>query len=255
MHGDRVLASVTGVDRRGRREGAIVEVLERRLNRLIGRFVIEAGIGYVVPDDRRIQRNVLIPPDAHMDARNGQLVVCETGAGARSAASADRARAGGAGRPPDRFAGGAGGDPRTRYPARVPAGRARRSRGGAADRRCSDRGAARRPARVAAGHHRRRGRQGLRRRGVLRAQPQRLPPGCGDRRRVALRASRDAARRGGHEARRRRSISPASSCRCCRRPCPTASARSIPRSTGCASSATCRSTATARSPIRSSTRR
>ena len=38
MHGDRVLASVTGVDRQGRREGAIVEVLERRLNRLIGRY-------------------------------------------------------------------------------------------------------------------------------------------------------------------------------------------------------------------------
>lgn len=77
MHGDRALASVTGVDRRGRREGAIVRVLERRLNRLIGRFVIEAGISYVVPDDRRIQRNVQIPPDARMDAQNGQLVVCE----------------------------------------------------------------------------------------------------------------------------------------------------------------------------------
>ena len=64
MHGDRVLASVTGVDRRGRREGAITRVLERRLNRLIGRFVLEAGISYVVPDDRRIQRNVQIPPDA-----------------------------------------------------------------------------------------------------------------------------------------------------------------------------------------------
>ena len=38
MHGDRVLACVTGMDRRGRREGAIVEVLERRLNRLIGRL-------------------------------------------------------------------------------------------------------------------------------------------------------------------------------------------------------------------------
>ena len=38
LHGDRVLASVTGVDRRGRREGAIVEVLERRLTRLIGRY-------------------------------------------------------------------------------------------------------------------------------------------------------------------------------------------------------------------------
>ncbi len=77
MHGDRVLASVTGVDRRGRREGAIVEVLERRLNRLIGRFTLEQGISYVVPDDRRIQRNVQIPPDARLEARNGQLVVCE----------------------------------------------------------------------------------------------------------------------------------------------------------------------------------
>ncbi|TKR32859.1 ribonuclease R [Luteimonas gilva] len=77
MHGDRVLASVTGLDRRGRREGAIVEVLERRLNRLIGRFTVESGISYVVPDDRRIQRNVQIPSDARLDARHGQLVVCE----------------------------------------------------------------------------------------------------------------------------------------------------------------------------------
>ena len=77
MHGDRVLASVTGLDRRGRREGAIVEVLERRLNRLIGRFTVESGISYVAPDDRRIQRNVQIPSEARLDARHGQLVVCE----------------------------------------------------------------------------------------------------------------------------------------------------------------------------------
>jgi ribonuclease R len=77
MHGDRVLGSVTGVDRRGRREGAIVEVLERRLNRLIGRFTLEAGISYVVPDDKRIQRNIMIPPDARLEATHGQLVVCE----------------------------------------------------------------------------------------------------------------------------------------------------------------------------------
>ncbi len=77
MHGDRVMASVTGVDRRGRREGVIVEVLERRLNRLIGRFTLESGISYVVPDDRRIQRNVQIPHDARLGANHGQLVVCE----------------------------------------------------------------------------------------------------------------------------------------------------------------------------------
>ena len=77
MHGDRVLGSVTGVDRRGRREGVIVEVLERRVTRLIGRFALEHGISYVVPDDRRIQRNVQIPADERQDARDGQLVVCE----------------------------------------------------------------------------------------------------------------------------------------------------------------------------------
>src|SRR5690606_9672935 len=76
LHGDRVLASVTGMDRRGR-EGAIVEVLERRLNRMIGRFEMESGISFVVPDDARIQRNVQVPSDARLDAKSGQLVVCE----------------------------------------------------------------------------------------------------------------------------------------------------------------------------------
>ncbi|MGY3264547.1 ribonuclease R [Lysobacter sp. HA35] len=77
MHGDRVLASVTGVDRRGRREGAIAEILERRLTRLIGRYETRAGVGFVNPDDRRIQQDILIPPDATNEAQNGQLVVCE----------------------------------------------------------------------------------------------------------------------------------------------------------------------------------
>ncbi|MFN9967217.1 MAG: ribonuclease R family protein, partial [Lysobacteraceae bacterium] len=77
MHGDRVLGSVTGIDRRGRREGAIVEVLERRLTRVMGRFEERAGIGYVVPDDRRILAEVLIPPLARNGAKEGQRVVAE----------------------------------------------------------------------------------------------------------------------------------------------------------------------------------
>ncbi|KAF1706850.1 ribonuclease R [Pseudoxanthomonas sacheonensis] len=77
MHGDRAMACVTGIDRSGRREGSIVEVLERRLSRLIGRFTLEAGMSYLVPDDKRVQRNVLIPPDQRGDAVDGQLVVAE----------------------------------------------------------------------------------------------------------------------------------------------------------------------------------
>ncbi|KRG44121.1 exoribonuclease R [Stenotrophomonas pictorum JCM 9942] len=77
MHGDRALANVTGIDRRGRREGTIARVLERGVNRLIGRFTVEMGISYLVPDDKRIQRNVQIPADATGGAKDGQLVVCE----------------------------------------------------------------------------------------------------------------------------------------------------------------------------------
>lgn len=77
MHGDRVLGCVTGIDRRGRREGAVVEVLERRLTRVMGRFEERAGIGYVVPDDRRILAEVLIPPLARNGAKEGQRVVAE----------------------------------------------------------------------------------------------------------------------------------------------------------------------------------
>ncbi|MBN8262233.1 MAG: ribonuclease R, partial [Xanthomonadales bacterium] len=76
-HGDRVLASITSMDRRGRGEATIVEVLERRLTRLLGRYTEELGIAYVVPDDKRIQRNVLVPQDARNGARAGQLVVAE----------------------------------------------------------------------------------------------------------------------------------------------------------------------------------
>ncbi len=76
MHGDRVLASVVGMDRRGRRQGAVVEVLERRTTRLVGRLSrARGGITTVVPDDTRLQRPVLIPPGEDAGAREGQIVV------------------------------------------------------------------------------------------------------------------------------------------------------------------------------------
>ncbi|TAN07961.1 MAG: ribonuclease R [Rhodanobacteraceae bacterium] len=77
LHGDRVLASVVGVDRRGRQQGAIREVLERRAPRLVGRVVEEHGVVVVDPDDRRLHQDVLIPPDARNGARAGQIVVAE----------------------------------------------------------------------------------------------------------------------------------------------------------------------------------
>ncbi len=75
LHGDRVLASVVGVDHRGRREGKVKEVLERAHETIVGRFVEESGVALVVPDETRISQDVLIPMQDTMDARPGQVVV------------------------------------------------------------------------------------------------------------------------------------------------------------------------------------
>jgi ribonuclease R len=76
-HGDRVMARETGTDRRGRREGAIVEVLERAHTRVVGRLLEEHGVCYVVPEDRRLTHDILVPRESCMSARSGQVVVAE----------------------------------------------------------------------------------------------------------------------------------------------------------------------------------
>jgi ribonuclease R len=75
MHGDRVLASVRGLDPKGRREGAVVEVLERATEQVVGRLLVEQGIAFVVPDNKRITQEILIPPDQLNGAQSGQIVV------------------------------------------------------------------------------------------------------------------------------------------------------------------------------------
>jgi len=74
-HGDRVVAQVSGLDQRGRREGAIVEVLERGFSNLVGRLHIEKGVAFVVPDNKRVAHQVLISADGLAGAQNGQMVV------------------------------------------------------------------------------------------------------------------------------------------------------------------------------------
>ncbi len=77
MNGDRVVARVTGIDQRGRREGAIIEVLERNTQRVVGRIYFEAGISFVVPDHKRLTQDIRIPPDADGGAHHGQFVSVE----------------------------------------------------------------------------------------------------------------------------------------------------------------------------------
>ena len=72
--GDEVLASVAGLDRRGRAEGQIVEVLNRAHAKVVGRYMEESGIGFLLPHNTRIRNHILIPPKAKGGARHGQLV-------------------------------------------------------------------------------------------------------------------------------------------------------------------------------------
>lgn len=72
--GDTALARVSGVDRRGRREGALVEVLSRAHETLVGRFFEESGVSMVVADNPKIQQQVLVLPGKQGAARHGQFV-------------------------------------------------------------------------------------------------------------------------------------------------------------------------------------
>ena len=74
LHGDRALVAISGLDRRGRAEGVIVEVLERAHDTLVGRYFSEGGIGFVTPDDKRIHQDVLIPAGQQGNAADGQFV-------------------------------------------------------------------------------------------------------------------------------------------------------------------------------------
>jgi ribonuclease R len=75
MHGDRAAVRITGKDSRGRPEGAIVEVLERRTREVVGRLYDESGISFVVPDNPRIGHRVLVPRDRLHGARAGHVVL------------------------------------------------------------------------------------------------------------------------------------------------------------------------------------
>ena len=72
--GDEVLVAESGYDDKGRPSGQIVEVLTRAHTSIIGRYMEEGGIGYLMPHNRRISNHVLIPPKAKAGAKSGQLV-------------------------------------------------------------------------------------------------------------------------------------------------------------------------------------
>lgn len=77
FHGDVVMVRQSGVDRRGRPEAKIIEVLEHATNRLVGRLYEEHGIYFVVAENRRVSQDILVAPGASGGAKVGQVVMLE----------------------------------------------------------------------------------------------------------------------------------------------------------------------------------
>jgi ribonuclease R len=77
LHGDRAVARVSGLDQRGRKEGSIIEVLERAHKTVVGRYVAENHVSFLVPSDKRITQDILIPRDDAGTAKPNQIVVAE----------------------------------------------------------------------------------------------------------------------------------------------------------------------------------
>jgi ribonuclease R len=77
MHGDRVVVRVERQTERGA-EGRIIRILERSQASVVGRYEIDdAGMGYVVPFDRRVLTDVHVPTGQSAAAEPGEMVLVE----------------------------------------------------------------------------------------------------------------------------------------------------------------------------------
>lgn len=77
LHNDRALVRVAGIDKKGRREGAVVEILQRNTHQIVGRLYKEDGFTYVVPENKNIAQTVLVQKGGVGNAKQGQIVVAE----------------------------------------------------------------------------------------------------------------------------------------------------------------------------------
>jgi len=77
FHGDEILAQPVKVDARGRTEARFVRLLEARKATIVGRYFVEDGLAMVIPDDSRINQQILINKENNCGARHGQIVVVE----------------------------------------------------------------------------------------------------------------------------------------------------------------------------------
>ncbi|MDQ6627042.1 MAG: ribonuclease R [Pseudomonadota bacterium] len=77
LHRDRVKARVIRYDKKGRPEGRILDIIERKKAPIIGRLLHESGIWLVAPEDKRFGQDIIVPRNAIAGATAGQVVAIE----------------------------------------------------------------------------------------------------------------------------------------------------------------------------------
>ena len=77
IDGDTVIVEVTEVKEDGRREGKILRILKRGLSTVIGEIYFKKGIGYIIPDDKKLKVQIEIPKKKNMGAVDGHKVIVE----------------------------------------------------------------------------------------------------------------------------------------------------------------------------------
>lgn len=75
IDGDFVIAEVTATKDDGRREGRILRVIKRGVSTVVGEIYFKRGIGYIIPDDKKLKLFIEIPKKKNMGAVDGHKVV------------------------------------------------------------------------------------------------------------------------------------------------------------------------------------
>ena len=79
MHGDIVTVRPAGIDRRGRREGTVLDIVERAQSKVVGRFYMDRGVAILEAEDKRLNQSIVLEPDsvAYFKPESGQVIVGE----------------------------------------------------------------------------------------------------------------------------------------------------------------------------------
>ncbi|MEO6364314.1 MAG: ribonuclease R [Caldimonas sp.] len=77
LHRDRVRARIVRYDKKGRPEGKVLDIVERKKAPIIGRLLHESGIWLLAPEDKRYGQDIIVPRNGIADAKVGQVVAIE----------------------------------------------------------------------------------------------------------------------------------------------------------------------------------